>query len=197
MVSYWLANDFKANNLSYFVQKILAIFKMLQFKAIIKKFDKQGEKTGWSYIEIPEKIASKIKPNYKRSYRVKGSLDNFQVERTSLLPMGDGNFIIPINATIRKALGKRKGAEIIVRLEEDKRPVEINETFLACLDDEPEALDFFNSLPGSHRNYFSKWIESAKAEETKTSRIVRAVTALSRKLGYAEMIRMGKDESLL
>lgn len=167
---------------------------MIQFKTAIKKFDKQGEKTGWSYIEIPEKIASEIKPGYKRSYRVKGLLDNFKIERTSLLPMGDGNFIIPINATIRKALGKRKGAEIKISLEEDKRPVEINETFLECLADEPKALDFFNSLPGSHRNYFSKWIESAKSEETKANRIARAVTALSRKQGYAEMIRAGKTE---
>ncbi|MEO7120775.1 MAG: YdeI/OmpD-associated family protein [Ginsengibacter sp.] len=168
---------------------------MIQFKTVIKKFDKQGEKTGWCYIEIPEKIASEIKPNCKKSYRVKGLLDNFKIERTSLLPMGDGNFIIPINAILRKALGKRKGAEVIVSLEEDKRQVEINETFLACLADEPKSLNFFNSLPRSHRNYFSKWIESAKTEETKANRMARAVTALSRKQDYTEMIRASKTEN--
>lgn len=169
---------------------------MIQFKTIIKKFDKQGEKTGWSYIEIPEKIATQIKPGYKKSYRVKGSFDDYKIERTSMLPMGNGDFIIPMNASIRKALGKRKGAEIIVSLEEDKRKVEINKTFLLCLADEPKALEFFNSLPGSHRNYFSKWIESAKAEATKENRITRAVTALSRRMGYAEMMRMNKNEKL-
>ncbi|HEY5405876.1 MAG TPA: YdeI/OmpD-associated family protein [Ginsengibacter sp.] len=170
---------------------------MIQFNAVIKKFNDQGEKTGWSYIEIPEEIASKIKPGYKKSFRVKGSLDNYKIERTSLLPMGGGNFIIPINATIRKALGKRKGAIIKVSLTEDGRNVQINKTFLICLADEPQALEFFNSLPGSHRNYFSKWIESAKTEETKANRIGRAVTALSRKFGYPEMIRKGKEEKLL
>ena len=170
---------------------------MIQFKATIKKFDKQGEKTGWSYIEIPEEIASKIKLGYKKSYRVKGSLDNYKIERTSLLPMGNGNFIIPLNAEIRKGLGKRKGAEIIVKLEEDIRKVEINETFLLCLADEPNALEFFNSLPGSHRNYFSKWIESAKTEATKENRIARAVIALSQKLGYSEMMRMTKEKNEL
>jgi len=170
---------------------------MIQFKATIKKFDKQGEKTGWSYIEIPEEIASKIKPGYKKSYRVKGSLDNYKIERTSLLPMGNGNFIIPLNAGIRKGLGKRKGAKIIVKLEEDIRKVEINETFLLCLADEPNALEFFNSLPGSHRNYFSKWIESAKTEATKENRIARAVIALSQKLGYSEMMRMTKEKNEL
>jgi Domain of unknown function (DUF1905)/Bacteriocin-protection, YdeI or OmpD-Associated len=169
---------------------------MVHFNAVIKKFAKQGEKTGWSYIEIPEEIASKIKPGYKRSFRVKGSLDNYKLERTSLLPMGGGNFIIPINATIRKALGKRKGAVIKVNLAEDAREVEINKTFLLCLADEPKALEFFNSLPGSHRNYFSKWIESAKTEETKANRIARAVTALSRRFGYPQMLRMGREQDL-
>jgi len=167
---------------------------MIQFNTVIKKFAKQGEKTGWSYIEIPEEIASKIKPGYKKSFRVKGSLDNYAIERTSLLPIGGGSFIIPINATIRKALGKKKGAVIKVSLTEDARDVEINKTFLLCLTDEPNALEFFNSLPGSHRNYFSKWIESSKTEQTKANRIAGAVTALSRKLGYPEMMRMAKEE---
>ena len=170
---------------------------MIHFNAVIKKFNEQGEKTGWSYIEIPEEIASKIKPGYKKSFRVKGSLDNYAIERTSLLPMGGGSFIIPINATIRKALGKRKGAVIKASLAEDARDVEINKTFLICLADEPKALEYFNSLPRGHRNYFSKWIDSAKTEETKANRIARAVTALSRKLGYPEMLRMGKEEKFL
>ncbi len=170
---------------------------MIQFNTVIKKFEKQGEKTGWSYIEIPEEFASKIKPGCKKSFRVKGSLDNFKIERTSLLPMGGGNFIIPINATIRKALGKRKGAIVKVSLAEDTRKVEISKPFLVCLADEPVALKFFHSLPGSHRNYFSKWIESAKTEETKANRIARAVTALSRKQGYPEMLRAGREERLM
>ena len=170
---------------------------MIHFNTVIKKFGEQGEKTGWSYIEIPEEMASKIKPGYKKSFRVKGLLDNFKIERMSMLPMGNGNFIIPLNAAIRKALGKRKGAVIKVSIEADERDVEINKAFLECLADEPKALEFFNSLARSHRNYFSKWIKSAKTEETKANRIARAVTALSRKLGYPEMIRMGKEEKFL
>jgi len=167
---------------------------MIHFKAVIKKFGEQGEKTGWSYIEVPEEVASKIKPGNKKSFRVKGRLDNYPIDRTSLLPMGGGNFIIPVNAAMRKALGKRKGALINASLEADEREVEINKSFLECLADEPVALQFFNSLARSHRNYFSKWIETAKTEETRANRIARAVTALSRKLGYPEMLRMGKEE---
>lgn len=120
---------------------------MIHFTTIIKKFGEQGEKTGWSYIEIPEEIASKIIPGCKTSFRVRGQLDNLKIERIGLLPMGGGNFIMPLNALIRKSLGKRKGASIDVRLETDDRKVEINKTFLICLADEPKALEYFNTLP--------------------------------------------------
>ncbi len=170
---------------------------MVQYKTVIKKFGEKGEKSGWQYIDVPTEMADSLKKNYKKSFRVKGYLDKHKIERTSLLPMGEGNFIIPINAEIRKGLGKRKGAMVLVKLEEDKRPVELNSEFMQCLADEPAALEYFNSLAGSHRNYFSKWIDSAKTEETKAVRIARAVNALARKLGYPEMLRMGKIEKLV
>lgn len=170
---------------------------MIKFSTAIKKFGELGEKTGWTYIEIPVEIADKINPGVKKSYRVKGQFDDFKFEKTAMLPMGGGSFIIPINASIRKALGKRKGSSINVSITLDEREIEIDKTFLTCLADEPKALEFFNTLPGSHRNYFSKWIESAKSETTKENRIARAVTALSRKQGYPEMIKAGKEEKLL
>jgi Domain of unknown function (DUF1905)/Bacteriocin-protection, YdeI or OmpD-Associated len=170
---------------------------MIEFNAIIKKFGELGEKTGWSYIEISQEIADKIKPGYKKSFRVKGLLDSYKIEKTSILPMGGGNFIMPMNAAIRKAIGKRKGSAVKLALTEDKRDIEINKTFLACLADEPAAEEFFNSLPGSHRNYFSKWIDSAKTEITSENRISRAVSSLARRQGYAEMIRHNKQDKLL
>ncbi len=170
---------------------------MIQYKTEIKKFGEKGEKSSWHYIEVPMEIANELKKEYKKSFRVKGLLDEHKIERTSLLPMGSGNFIIPLKADIRKALGKRKGAIVSVKLEEDKRPVALNSEFMQCLADEPAALDYFNSLAGSHRNYFSKWIDSAKTNETKAARIARAVNALAHKLGYPEMMRMGKEEKLL
>ena len=178
-----------------FITKLF--FIMIHFKTIIKKFGDKGEKTGWCYIEINEEIASQLKPGNKKSFRVKGQLDNYTMEKVSLLPMGEGNFIMPINATLRKALRKTKGAVISVSLEEDNREIILNEEFMQCLSDDPTALDFLNSLPGSHKKYFSKWIESAKTSETKASRIASAVVALSRKMGYREMMRMNRNEDLL
>ena len=167
---------------------------MVQFTATIKKFGSMGEKTGWSYIEIPAAIAQQLKPGYKKSFRVKGKIDDYQLSQTSLLSMGEGDFIIPLNATIRKAIRKTVGATLIVSLAEDTSPFEYNQDFMECLQDEPEAITYFKTLPGSHQKYFSKWIDSAKTEPTRAKRIAQAVNALSRKQGYAEMIRSLKAQ---
>lgn len=165
---------------------------MTKFTTRILQFEEQGEKTGWTYVEIPSDIAASIKPNNKRSFRVKGKLDHFKIEGIALIPMGNGNFIMAINAAMRKGTGKRKGAMLTLTLQEDKAPVKINADFLTCMEDEPAAKDFFNSLPTGHKNYFSKWIDSAKTEQTKAKRIAMAVSALAKGLGYPEMIREDK-----
>lgn len=162
---------------------------MVRFTTTIKKFDKQGEKTGWSYIEVPADMAAKIKKGEKKSYRVKGKFDNHKITGVSLLPMGGGTFIIPLNAAIRKGIGKRVGAMLKVELEEDKAAFRFNKDFMECLADEPTAIVFFKTLNGSHQRYFSKWIDSAKTDTTRAKRIAQAVTALFKKMGYQEMMR--------
>ena len=44
---------------------------MIQFTVTIHRFEKQGEKTGWTYIEIPSDIAQKLKPGNKKSFQGK------------------------------------------------------------------------------------------------------------------------------
>ncbi len=165
---------------------------MLSYRTVIQKFDKQGEKTGWSYIEITRAQAQKLKPGCFVSFRVKGSIDEFKFEKTALLPMGEGTFIMPVNARIRQGTGKKAGDTVRVQLEADDRKVTIPNEFVRCLKDDPKAYSYFNSLPMGHQNYFAKWIESAKTVQTKTKRITMAVIALGQGQGYAEMIRANK-----
>src|SRR5258705_10384994 len=126
---------------------------MVQYTTTIHKFEKQGEKTGWTYIEVPADIAQKLKANNKKSFRVKGKLDNYRISGVALLPMGGGAFIMAINATMRKGIGKRHGAMVKAQLEADDRPFIFNAGFMDCLDDEPIAKRFFQTLPGSHQRY--------------------------------------------
>ena len=148
---------------------------MIRFTTPILKFQKHGEKTGWSYIEITAEQAQRLKPACKVSFRAKGQLDNHKIEKTAVLPMGDGGFILPTNGTIRKAIRKEAGDILKVALELDERQLSISPEFMKCLKDDPKAFDFFKSLPKGHQNYFSKWIDSAKTEPTKVKRITMAV----------------------
>ena len=167
---------------------------MIGFNAIIKKFSSQGEKTGWTYIEVPTEIAQQLKPNNKKSFRVKGYLDNYYFEGKALLPMGEGNFIMALKTEVRKAIGKRKGAEVIIKMQADDKPVRLNNDLIKCLADEPEASSFFNSLTPGHQKYFSNWIESAKAESTKATRIAHTINSMILKEDFGMMLRRIKKE---
>lgn len=168
---------------------------MIEFSTMILQFAEQGEKTGWTYIEIPADIAQQMKPGNKKSFRVRGLLDAFPVSGMALMPMGEGNFIMALKAEVRKGIRKNAGAILQVKLEEDtdykvEMPAELQE----CFDFEPEAFEFFNSLAKSHREYFIKWIDGAKTNETRAKRIVNTVNAMLRKWSYNVMMREMKKE---
>lgn len=165
---------------------------MIQFTTSILKFGRQGEKTGWTYIVIPADLAQQLMPGNKKSFRVKGRLDDYSIKGIALLPMGGGDFIMALNAEMRRGIRKKQGAMLNVKLQVDHKPLELSADFMACLEDEPEALAFFKSLAKGHQNYFSKWIESAKTEQTKTKRIALAVDALSKQFDFGTMLREDK-----
>lgn len=167
---------------------------MIQFNTTIEKFGKLGEKTGWTYILIPEALAQELKPGNKKSFRVKGKLDQWAFKQLALIPMGEGDFILALNAEIRKQIKKNKGAQLSVQMAVDKSEIELSPDLIECLEDEPKANAYFNKIPGSHQKYFSRWIESAKTVETKAKRIALALKALNRQMDYGSMIREDKAE---
>ncbi len=162
---------------------------MIEFEATIKKFGQQGEKTGWTYVEVPADLAEQLKKSNKKSFRVRGKLDAVPIKGIALLPMGNGNFIMALNADMRKAIHKKQGAMLKLKLTIDKEEFKINEDLLDCIHDEPVALVYWNKLPPSHQKYYSKWIDSAKGQDTRVSRITRAVEGMRKGLNYAEMLR--------
>jgi Domain of unknown function (DUF1905)/Bacteriocin-protection, YdeI or OmpD-Associated len=160
---------------------------MVEFEAIIEKYAKNGEKTGWTFIEIPLDIAEQIKPKTRTAYRVKGSLNNYEIRQVALVPIGEGNFIIALNAEMRKQIKKQVGDKIQVKLP-------ISADLLASLELEPSALEVFNSFPKGHQRYYSNWVESAKTYETKSKRIYMCLFGLINKMDYGQMIRHFKNE---
>ncbi|HTD41828.1 MAG TPA: YdeI/OmpD-associated family protein [Mucilaginibacter sp.] len=168
---------------------------MVEFTTIILQFAEQGEKTGWTYIEIPADIAQQMKPGNKKSFRVRGMLDAFAVSGMALMPMGEGNFIMALKAEVRKGIHKNAGAMLQVKLEsDDDFKIEMPADLQECFDFEPEAFEFFNGLAKSHRDYFIKWIDSAKTGETRAKRIINTVNAMLRKWPYNVMLREMRKE---
>lgn len=169
---------------------------MLQFTTTIHKFDAAGEKTGWTYINIPLHLAQELKPNNKKAFRVKGKLDHYAFEGISLVPIGEGNFIMALNASLRKHIKKGKGATLHVQLEIDTKQIQPPEDLLECLADEPAALNNFNKLPKSHQNYYTRWINEAKTSPTRTRRIAKAVVMLARGGDFGEAVRAAGKQIL-
>jgi len=168
---------------------------MVEFDTIMLQFAEQGEKTGWTYIDIAAHLALQMKPDNKKSFRVRGMLDALPVHGMALMPMGDGNFIMALKAGIRKKLRKNAGAMLHCKLEEDvDYKVDIPADLQEFFDDEPEALEFFNSLAKSHREYFIKWINEAKTAETRAKRLVNTANAMLHKWRFNVMLREIRKE---
>lgn len=169
--------------------------KIITFTTALHKFAENGDKTGWTYIEIPAALAEELKADTKKAFRVKGTLDRHPIAGVSLLPAGGGNYIMAVNAAMRKGIAKRPGAMITACLERDDKKYELNADLVACLEDDPPAKAFFDTLAPSHQNYFSKWIDDAKTDGTKTKRIAQALFGLNNKMDYGQMIRYHRDKS--
>jgi|HubBroStandDraft_1064217.scaffolds.fasta_scaffold21147_3 hypothetical protein len=162
---------------------------MIRFTTKILQFGAMGEKTGWSYIRISAALAEKLLPGNKKSFRVRGRLDDHAIEKMALLPMGEGDFIMALKVSIRKILRKQKGDTLQVELEVDNAVITPPKDLMMCLADEPEALAYFSSLPKSHQNYFGNWVREAKTEGTRTKRLASVVMAMTRRLNFGEMLR--------
>lgn len=166
---------------------------MVTFTALIHQFKAMGEKTGWSYIAIDAEIAQQLLHQNKKSFRVRGTLDALPINGLALLPMGDGNFILPLKASLRKRLGKEAGAILLLSLENDTEfVITTPEDLQLCLQQEEPALQNFDKLTKSHQNYFINWINSAKTNETRIKRISLTVNAMIMGLNYSQMMRQEK-----
>ena len=166
---------------------------MIILNAEIEKFETNGEKTGWSYIFIPNAVAEQIKPGERRCIRVKGSIDEVEISGVGIMPMGHGDFIMALNKPLRKLLRKEAGAKVVLNLLFDSDfKIEMPDDLEICLSDEEELLQRFLEMPKSHQNYFINWLNTAKTEVTRTKRLVMIVNATFNNMDFGAMIRSSK-----
>ncbi|MHA4847453.1 YdeI/OmpD-associated family protein [Flavitalea antarctica] len=165
----------------------------VEFTTTMMKYDKNGDKTNWTFIRVNADTADKIKPGVKTTFRVFGQLDEYKISQVALLPTGEGDFIMPINATMRKHLRKQAGAKIKVRIAAEQSKPPLDADLVQCLKEEPDAWKTFSALSQSHQRYFSNWVESAKTDNTRAKRIAHTITAMLRNWDYGQLIRSLKS----
>jgi hypothetical protein len=144
------------------------------------KLERFQGKGGWTYARIPQIVQDKSK---KFGWvKVRGSIDGYEIRKYQLMPMGNGKLFLPVKAEIRKKIKKDEGDFVHVILYPDNEPLEVSEEMLLCLEDEPAALKFFQSLSESEQKFYIQWVYSAKREETKIDRLAKTVNRLQRGL---------------
>ena len=142
--------------------------------------EKSPGKGGWTYTIIPEVLPDKKAPF--GWVKVKGSIDSYEIKNYHLMPTvkGDNRLFLSVKAEIRKAIKKEAGDYVHIILYPDNDPLEVPEELLLCLQDDVEALQFFNSLTEHEQHSYVKWIYSAKTELTKVDRIAKTLIKLSK-----------------
>jgi hypothetical protein len=144
------------------------------------KLEKFHGKGGWTFARLPDLTNNKKNPF--GWVKVRGTIDDFEIRKYHLMPMGNGKLFLPVKAEIRKKIKKEEGDYVHVILFPDDEPLEVPDEMLLCLQDEPTALKFFNTLSESERKFYISWVYSAKKEETKIDRMAKTINRLARGL---------------
>ena len=144
--------------------------------------EKTPGKGGWTYTVIPEIPQDKHSPF--GWVKVKGSIDGVEFKKHHLMPMGNGMLGLSVKSEIRKKIKKEVGDYVHVILYLDDERLEVPKDLLVCLQDEPEALCFFNSLNENEQYCYIKWIYAAKTDQVRVTRIAKALDRLAKKQKY-------------
>jgi hypothetical protein len=145
------------------------------FKAILKSAGGGG-----ALVEIPFDVEAAFgskKPKVK-------AVINGVPYRGTLVRMGTECHILGILKSIREQTGKKIGDSMEITLEADSEPrvVEIPLELQRLFKTEKEAKAIFDKLAYTHQKEYVQWINEAKKDETRQTRILKTI----------EMLKTGK-----
>ena len=106
----------------------------------------------------------------------------------SLMPKGDGRFVLGVLKSIQAELDKGVGDSVRVTVERDtsERTVDVPAELASALDGDAVARGSFAAMAFSHRREYARWVAEAKKAETRVRRAAEAVA----------MIKEGKTRSM-
>ena len=105
---------------------------------------------------------------------------NGEPYRGSLVRMGGPCHMLIVVKGIRERIGKGAGDPVQITLQEDDAPrvVAVPDDLQAALAASPQAESFFRGLSYTHQREYVQWIEEAKREQTRQTRVARAIEML-------------------
>jgi Domain of unknown function (DUF1905) len=169
---------------------------MIHFSSSLLKMGNKGEKTGWIYILVPDEIANELKPNNRKSFKVRGEIDKVKIEDVPVLPVVEIGFILPVNAATRKQLNKKEGELVELKIEEMIDVEKLSVFLIEKLSRNEDAKIFFSSLSVEQQNNFSNWVKSAKADVVVDKRTDTIIKACNLKMDYGQMMKAKKEGML-
>ena len=143
----------------------------MRFRATVEL----GGKTATG-IRVPAEVVARLGPSKRPAVRV---TINGHTYRSTVAPLG-GAHMLPVSAEIRERAGVAAGDEVEVDIELDTEPREVTvpPDFAAALDRDADAKRSFDGLSYSNKRRHVLSIEEAKTEETRLTRIAKAIDTL-------------------
>ncbi|MBI5353235.1 MAG: DUF1905 domain-containing protein [Chloroflexi bacterium] len=137
---------------------------------------------GGAFVEIPFDVEKEF--GSKRP-KVKAMIEGVPY-RGTLVRMGSECHMLLILKGIREKIGKTFGDEVKITVEADVEPrvVEIPTELRKIFKTEKEAKAYFDKLAYTHQREYVTWINEAKRDETRRSRILKTM----------EMLKQSKKE---
>ena len=144
-----------------------------------------------SVLPVPREVAKAIPTRPDRTRRVNVAIEGLPVYPAKVAGDGRGGFFVPVNKQRRGALeaAHGEGAELDVVLTPDTSkyglPVPIE--FELVLAEDPQALTYFDALPGGVQRRILFGLSSSKRESTRLHRAVATLEYLLEVRGEVDL----------
>jgi hypothetical protein len=147
--------------------------KKQTFTAVIKNAGGGG-----AFVEVPFDVEEAF--GSKRP-KVKAMIEGVPY-RGILTRMGTEHHLLIVLKEIREKIGRTFGDEVSITVEPDVEPriIDVPAELKKAFRTEKEAKAFFSKLSYTHQREYVMWINEAKREETRQSRIVKAIEMLKK-----------------
>jgi hypothetical protein len=153
------------------------MLELFNAEVMLTRFPGKG---GWTYAPVGQ-LPFKVKTHFG-NLKVCGRLDEVVLEEAHLMPMGKGLRFLPVNAELRKKLGKQTGDVVHLQLfvVEEPNPLAISlADFKECLAEVPAALRAFEALGAPQQQALLEQVAAAENEQQQVARVEAVIAQLA------------------